>query len=283
MSVNCINPEAVRLSQKTFQNQITPPLSYDDMDQSLPVRERFPATNTFDRYLSYFLIFAFTSGTLAHCLPAVLPVTKVTTDGLLFVLNGLVLFAIYRRNADQRLFWWLLIAYWFTFAMEAVGVATGAIFGEYAYGPTMWFQWLGIPFVIALNWCVLTLACNELACRLTPSPTPPHGGGALENAARSATNRQSNIPYPISHILPAALAAVMTALYDVAIEPVAISLDYWQWGGGEIPFQNYLAWAAIAFLISLPLHLLKIRFRSPVLMVYLFAQLFFFLMLNFML
>jgi putative membrane protein len=228
---------------------------------------------SFDRYLSYFLIFAFTSGTLAHCLPEVLPVTKLTTDGLLFVLNGLVLYAIYRRNDDQRLFWWLLIAYWFTFAMEAAGVATGAIFGEYAYGPTMWFQWLGVPFVIALNWCVLTLACNELACR------------GMERITRSDSN---NVPPPmtanrLSLILTAALAAIMTAGYDVAIEPVAIALDYWQWGGGEIPLQNYLAWAAIAFLISLPLHLWKIRFRSPVLLVYLFAQLFFFLALNFML
>ena len=75
----------------------------------------------------------------------------------------------------------------------------------------------------------------------------------------------------------------MTAIYDVAIEPVAIALDYWQWGGGEIPLQNYLAWAAIACLISLPLHLLKIRFRSPVQLVYLFAQLFFFALLNLML
>jgi len=61
-----------------------------------------PATlPAFDRYLSYFLIFAFTSGTLAHCLPAVLPVTQLTTDGLLFVLNGLVLYAIYRTNQDR--------------------------------------------------------------------------------------------------------------------------------------------------------------------------------------
>lgn len=237
----------------------------------------------FDRYLSYFLVFAFASGTLAHCLPAVLPVTKLTTDGLLFVLNGLVLYAIYRRNEDKRLFWWLIIAYWFTFAMEAIGVATGAVFGEYAYGPTMWFQWLGVPFVIALNWCVLTLACNELACRITPFPTPPHRGGAHENAAHSAANRQTLVANPLSPILTTVLAAIMTALYDVAIEPVAIALDYWQWGSGEIPLQNYLAWAAIAFLISLPLHLFKVRFRSPVLLVYLFAQLFFFLVLNFML
>ena len=221
----------------------------------------------FPRYLSYFLVFAFTSGTLAHLLPAVLPVTRYTTDGLLFVLNGLVLYELYRRNEDRRLFAWLFAAYWFTFATEAAGVATGAIFGEYAYGPTMWFQWLGVPFVIALNWCVLTLACNEVACRLT---------GADPAAAKEKIN------WPRA-LLTAALAAALTALYDVAIEPVAIALDYWQWGGGEIPLQNYLAWAVVAFLISLPLYTLRLRFRSPVLLVYFAAQLFFFLVLNVML
>ncbi len=199
-----------------------------------------------------------------------LPITQVTTDGLLFVLNGLVLYAIYRANQDKRLFVWLAIAYAFTFIMEALGVATGAIFGEYAYGPTMWFQWLGVPFVIALNWCVLTLACNEVIIRLFSRKTETEAG-------------QSNIAYRISHIAYPALAGVLTAGYDILIEPVAISLDYWQWAAGDIPLQNYLAWAAIAFLISLPLYVFRIRFRSPVLLVYFLAQLFFFVVLNFML
>lgn len=151
--------------------------------------------------------------------------------------------------------------------MEALGVATGAIFGDYAYGPTMWFQWLGVPFVIALNWCVLTLACNDFALRIADKVFRPGP------SKRSITQI----------IVTTALAATLTALYDVAIEPVAIALDYWQWGGGDIPLQNYLAWAAIAFVISLPLQLLRIRFRSPVLLVYLLAQLFFFAVLNFLL
>lgn len=237
-----------------------------------------------------------------------LPVTQVTTDGLLFVLNGLVLYAIYRTNTDKRLFYWLAAAYVFTFVMEAIGVATGAIFGEYHYGPTMWFQWLGVPFVIALNWCVLTLACNEVAIRILERfyPSDKQGRGeSLRHEKRTSgpepptpANQISNIKYRIPHIsdtpapptndpLPTAfyplLAAALTALYDVSIEPVAIALDYWQWHAGDIPLQNYLAWAAIAFLISLPLYVFNIRFRSPVLVVYFFAQLFFFVMLNFLL
>lgn len=220
------------------------------------------------------------------------------------MLNGLVLYAIYRGNEDKRLFYWLAIAYIFTFVMEALGVATGAIFGEYEYGPTMWFQWLGVPFVIALNWCVLTLACNEVAIQImerlfpttapTTSATPPtpttpptfplssgEGLGVRLRAQRASPPPTRNYPLPIT--LSPLIAAMLTALYDVTIEPVAIALDYWQWGGGEIPLQNYLAWAGIAFLISLPLYVFRIRFRSPVLLVYFFAQLFFFVVLNFML
>lgn len=204
-----------------------------------------------NRYIAYFLVFAFSSGTLAHLWPAILPITRYTTDALLLGINGLLLYAIYQEHKDARLWYWLLAAYIFTFFIEAAGVATGAIFGEYHYGATMRFQWLGVPFVIALNWAVLTLAANHLANKWVRQP-----------------------------FLAALLAGVILALYDVAIEPVAIKLDYWQWAAPTVPIQNYIAWALVALLISLPLQYAKIGFRSPLLLVYFFAQLFFFLALN---
>ncbi len=209
------------------------------------------ATKQSTGYLAYFLVFAFASGTLAHLWPAILPITRYTTDGLLLLINGLLLYTIYQEQGDKRLGWWLLGAYTFAFFVEAAGVATGVIFGEYHYGATMRFQGLGVPFVIALNWAVLTLAANELA----------------------------NVW--IKHPFFAALASGgVLALYDVAIEPVAIQLDYWQWAAPEVPLQNYLAWALVALLISLPLQYAKIRFHSPLLRIYFFAQLFFFIALN---
>ena len=186
----------------------------------------------------------------------------MTTDPLLLVLNGILLYSIYRRHGDRTLLWWCASAYLFTFILEVVGVTTGAIFGVYTYGETMWAQVLDVPVVIAFNWCILTLACNEVVVRVIGRPTP---GGKL---------------FLLRSVLAAAAAGVLTALYDVIIEPVAISLDYWSWAAGDIPLQNYLAWAAIAFLISLPLYLLRIRFRSPLLIIYFLAQLFFFAVLN---
>lgn len=218
-----------------------------------------PATHTTSKqavlkseaWITAFLVFAFASGALAHLLPSVREVTTYTTDFFLLFSNGLLLLAIFQRNRDQRLWWWLAAAYLFTFAAEAVGVASGAVFGEYAYGSTMRWQYLGVPFVIALNWVVLTLAANQLVAERLRSP------------------------------LAIALGAgIVLAVYDVAIEPVAIELDYWQWANGSIPLQNYLAWAAVAAIISWPLQQLKIRFSSPLLMVYFWAQLAFFIILN---
>ena len=200
------------------------------------------------------LLFCYASGVLAHLLPTVLPLTRYITDLFLFGINGLVLYAIYQRNRDVRLFYWLIAAYVFTFATEALGVATGLIFGEYTYGATMWMQWLGVPFAIALNWCVLALAANDLSSRLIHSPW-----------------------------VAAGLAGTMLALYDVVIEPVAIALDYWTWAAVTVPIRNYLAWAVVGILISLPLQLFSIRYRSPLWVVYFVAQLVFFLLLNLLL
>lgn len=222
------------------------------VDSSQPRKTKLPNDGSrTGRWLTYFLLFSFASGTLAHLWPAVRHLTLYTTDPLLLVINGLLLVELYRSNRDVRLWYWLAGAYIFTFFVEATGVATGAIFGEYHYGETMRWQWLGVPFVIALNWAMLTLAANELVLRWVKSA-----------------------------FIVSLLAGVVLALYDVVIEPVAISLDYWQWAAPTVPLQNYLAWAVVGAIISLPLHWWKIRFRSPVLLVYFFAQLFFFLALN---
>lgn len=207
--------------------------------------------NTTELAFAFFMVFAFLSGVQAHLLPSVYPVTRLTTDPLLLVICGPLLWLVVQRQRDKRLWWWALITYVCTFFIEALGVATGAVFGAYTYGDTMWAQWLGVPLVIAINWTLLILATNDLVGRFIKSP-----------------------------ILTAVLASMLLAAYDFVIEPVAIKLDYWTWVAGDIPLQNYLAWAGVALVFSLALQLLHIRFKSPLLLVYWVAQLLFFILLN---
>lgn len=207
-----------------------------------------------ERWFVYILVYLFLSGLIAHLVPKIYPFTRYTTDLFLLMINGTLLYFIFEKNKDQNLWWWAAITYLGTFSLEALGVATGKVFGAYHYGETMFLQVLNVPLVIALNWTVLILAVNNLMYRWTQRP-----------------------------ILLAVLSGLFIAAYDYFIEPVAIRLDYWQWEAAEIPLQNYLAWAVIAFLFSLPLHLWKIKFRSPLLNIYLFVQLIYFILLNLLL
>lgn len=198
-----------------------------------------------------FLVFAFASGVQAHLMPSVFPITQVTTDFLLLGICVPLLLFVFARQRDARLWTWVGVTYVGTFLIEAAGVATGRIFGAYAYGPTMWIQWLDVPLVIALNWAMLILATNQIAAHLLRQPWAV-----------------------------ALAAAVLIAGYDYFIEPVAIRLDYWTWAAVEVPTQNYVAWAVVAFVFSWPLQYFRIRYESPLLLVYAVAQLAFFVALD---
>ena len=71
------------------------------------------------------LVFAFLSGVQAHLMPSVYPITQRTTDFLLLGVCLPILYFIYNRQQDNRLFWWVSVTYIGTFFIEAAGVATG--------------------------------------------------------------------------------------------------------------------------------------------------------------
>ncbi|MGD9781577.1 MAG: carotenoid biosynthesis protein [Kiritimatiellia bacterium] len=161
-------------------------------------------------------------GTVGHALPETLPLMLFLTPG--FLLATGVLATAPSAAADGRRFaLWMAGAYVFTFAAEAVGVATGAVFGEYAYGPTLGWKALDVPVVIAFNW---VLAVNGAVC-LAEHAVPLRPGRWRRPAL-------------------VLLAGGIAAAFDFLMEPVAIRLDYWHWAGGAIPLQNYAAWFLLA-------------------------------------
>ena len=68
-------------------------------------------------------------------------------------------------------------------------------------------------------------------------------------------------------------------IIDLIIEPVAVSLDFWQWEGGIIPLFNYLSWLLIAIVIQIVLFKAKIETNRLFSFYYLFVQLIFFSLL----
>ena len=174
------------------------------------------------RSAAFVLAVLFAVGVAGHVASPTLPWMLVLTPGFL-LLTGILVAVPALAAGGRRFARWTAIAYALTFAAEAVGVATGAVFGEYAYGPTLGWQAWDVPVIIAFNWVMVVHGAACIAGRILPP--------------RAGAGRWLALPL---------LAGAIAAAFDWVMEPVAIRLDYWTWAGGGIPLQNYAAWFVLA-------------------------------------
>lgn len=199
-----------------------------------------------------FILYSFYAvGVLGHLVDKTFPFMIILTPFVLLVFGLAVL--LHTTGRDHRLLIWCLAAYLFTFAVEALGVHSGSIFGEYYYGDTLGLKLLGVPLVIGFNWVIVVLGAITLARKISRKP-----------------------------LLSALLAASFTAIFDIPLEIVAVNLNYWQWTGGFVPFQNYLAWFVVAFIVALSFNYLKLEAKGKVIIHYFFIQFFFFILIDLM-
>lgn len=160
-------------------------------------------------------------GILSHLWPPTRQLMAAMTPYFLFATGAAALILALPKERRWVFLAWVLLSYLVTFALEAIGVATGKVFGVYEYGLVLGAHILGVPPVIGFNWVMIILAFAGAFARLP--------GGRIYG--------------PI-------LAAAAATAFDWIMEPVAIGLGYWTWEGGDIPFQNYAAWFLIALAIS---------------------------------
>ncbi len=99
------------------------------------------------------------------------------------------------------------------FIVEALGVNTGLIFGEYSYGGTLGVKIFETPLMIGVNWVLLTYL-----------------------AIYSLSDIINNV------WLLSIFSGLILVFLDFLIEPVAIAYDFWTWAAQTIPTQNYIAW-----------------------------------------
>lgn len=138
--------------------------------------------------------------------------------------------------------------------IEALGVNTGKIFGNYTYGITLGLSILNTPLLIGLNWLFLTYTSSSLFER-----------------------------FQIHQILKILLASLVMVTFDIVLEPVASKLDMWHWKNQVIPLQNYIAWFVIAVVFHSLIKWYKINTKNPIAPWVLLCQFLFFLILNFFL
>lgn len=139
-----------------------------------------------------------------------------------------------------------IISYFIGYFIEVAGVATGVIFGSYAYGNALGIKALNVPLMIGVNWFLVTFCVNDLVKR-----------------------------WQLSFLKHTFLAALVITSIDVVIEPNAIKLGMWTWEDGVVPIQNYIAWFAVSLVISAVYHRL-IHFQNPYAKLIIWCMLLFF-------
>ncbi len=145
------------------------------------------------------------------------PLMELTVYNLLFA----AILLVYNARKTNKIYWlWFGICALAGILVEIAGVQTGLVFGTYSYGSILGISLGGVPLIIGLNWSLLVFASAALFTR-----------------------------FHISAFAKAGLAATVMVAYDIFLEPVAIRFGFWDWAGGPVPLQNYLAWWVIAFLM----------------------------------
>ena len=133
------------------------------------------------------------------------------------LINGILfLMAFPVRNR-----WSLLLFLIFAFAgmaAEWIGVHTGWLFGEYAYGDNLGPKLYAVPLLIGLNWAVLGMICGAISKRVTDRP-----------------------------LLGILLGACLMTGLDMAMEPVAPLFDFWSFSSEFAPLKNYICWFGLSF------------------------------------
>ena len=190
-------------------------------------------------------------GLVGHLIPPLRPLMLAITPYVLVITGGIVLVPVI-RDRQWRTLSWLLAAGVITFFIEVVGVATGKIFGSYAYTDTLGAQVFGVPPLIGFNWMLVLFGSISLA-------------------------------QIISHrtAIRIAIATLCAPLFDFVMEPVAVALHYWQWDTGTPPLQNYIVWGVISGILCSLFLLFRCNTKKPLPTFYLGIQFVYFTILNF--
>jgi len=154
------------------------------------------------------------------------------------------------------------------FAVEAVGVNTHVLFGNYTYGNVLGFKLFNVPLIIGINW-FLIIYCTGMATQVYEN----YMIRKIEAQGVSLNKRMKIISFVMD-------ASFLTVFFDWIMEPVAAKLGFWQWKQGDNLLYNYLCWIVISALLLAVFRKLNRDSRNIFAVHLLIIQLLFFLVLR---
>ncbi len=205
--------------------------------------------NMEEKYVIIIFAVFYLVGVIGHILPLTRKIMFNLTPVVLFV-SSLVIYFYFESKQKDKFNVWIIGTYLFTFVAEVIGTNTGLLFGKYSYTNNLGFRLMNVPLVIGFNWVIIVLGANLLAQKV-----------------------KQNI-YITSFI-----AAVITVVFDIILEPAAIKLQYWSWWNGKIPLFNYITWFVLSFIISFIYNKMEIKSQNKLPIFYILIQVLFFTLL----
>jgi bisanhydrobacterioruberin hydratase len=185
----------------------------------------------------------------------------------LLLMFGLLLWT--QRSHGIQFYIFLIIAVLTGLGVEVIGVNTGILFGQYSYGKVLGYKYMGVPFMIGINWFI-TIYC----CGITVHTF-------LQRVARLAAPDLAMPSKTINALSIVVDGATLAVFFDWVMEPVAIKMGFWQWGGnGNIPTFNYVCWFGISLLLLMLFHFLRFNKSNKFAVHLLLIQVMFFLILR---
>jgi len=167
------------------------------------------------------------------------------------LLTTLFLVLFYHKGWNDAFPIFAAAGFWIGFGSEIIGIHTGYLFGDYVYGEVLGPKLWDVPIVIGVNWFILAYLTG------------------------SAFHKIPNDYYA------AFLGASAMKAVDYILEPVAVNLEFWAWKWDLIPWENYVSWFVVSFIVHLIWRKANFEKSNPIAVFLLITWIVFFTILNF--
>ena len=127
----------------------------------------------------------------------------------------------FHKPVNRNLFLFYALSFSIGMLAEVCGVNTGYPFGLYYYTSTFGWQVYGVPFIIGINWILLSYIA-----------------GVASNMLLWAEWQKT------------LAASVLMVVIDLLLENFATRHHFWVWHDKIPPLQNYISWFVISLLIQ---------------------------------
>lgn len=158
-------------------------------------------------------------GLIGLFLPSVQPfIVKLAPFSFLVIF----LVVLYINFSAKRLFLIFALGVFICgFLAEFLGVHAGGAFAQYRFGDVLGFRVAAVPLMMGLYFVILIYAAGQMLYFL-----------------------------PIRSVFVRSFVGSATiVLFDFILEPSADRFDYWRWADGIVPYQNYVAWFLLCFVL----------------------------------